>query len=342
MIGLTIGDPGGVGPELIVRAWCQPEFHQKSRLVAIGPAAILQEAARRFAPSLQVIAVDHPDDATSSPTLLPCLSSGDTSIEQIQPGRHGALGGRISYEAVVQGTKWAIAGLLQGLVTCPISKAAWHEAGCTMTGHTELLAQLCGVPETAMMLYLPAGSGGLKGGLGVVHVTLHVSLRQAIESIATELIVRRGLMLNDMMQRLMPPIPSHQPRLGICALNPHAGEEGLFGDEEERLIAPAVAQLTALGCQATGPHPADTLFARAVRGEFDGVVAMVHDQGHVAIKLLAMHSAVNITLGLPIVRTSVAHGTAYDIAWQGVAEITGMQSALSTCLQLIGASQEHV
>jgi 4-hydroxythreonine-4-phosphate dehydrogenase len=331
-IGITIGDPAGVGPELIVRSWHHAEFHHNARLVAIGPVEILQEAARRFAPALRVMPMHRGQDQLSTPTLLPCIDTG----HRVPSGSimlPDAKSGQISFEAVVLGTQLTLDAELDGLVTCPISKAAWHAAGHRIPGHTELLAELCAVPRASMMLYVPGSESS--ASLGVVHATLHMSLRQVLDSLSTDRIVHAGWMLHDTLRRLSEPPGSIEPRLGIAALNPHAGEQGLFGDEEARWITPAVRQLRAAGCPADGPFPADTLFARAVRGEFDGVVAMYHDQGHIALKLWTMYAAVNVTLGLPIVRTSVAHGTAFDIAWQGIANLEGLHAAITTCSRLV-------
>ena len=168
------------------------------------------------------------------------------------------------------------------------------------------------------------------GGLAIVHVTLHMALRDAFDAVTTPAVLTKIRLVDEVMRRLA----GSPPRIGVCALNPHAGEDGLFGDEEARIIRPAVEQAASEGLLAVGPLPADTLIARACQGEFDAVVAMYHDQGHIAIKLLAMHQAVNVTLGLPIVRTSVAHGTAFDLAWTGRAETTGLIAALRVAARL--------
>jgi 4-hydroxythreonine-4-phosphate dehydrogenase len=199
-----------------------------------------------------------------------------------------------------------------------------------------LLAELCGVSDFAMMLYLVqqqangSDHASSSRGLGVVHVTLHMALADVFQHLSPEAIVSKAKLID----RTMEAINGVRPRIGVCALNPHAGEEGLFGDEELRIIAPAVAQAKQLGLTIDGPLPADTLMVRAREGQFDAVVAMYHDQGHIAIKLLGMHSAVNITLGLPIVRTSVAHGTAFDLAWQRRAETSGMIEAIRVAAKL--------
>jgi 4-hydroxythreonine-4-phosphate dehydrogenase len=225
---------------------------------------------------------------------------------------------------------------VDGIVTAPLSKAALSAAGHDCPGHTELLAEFCGAADSAMMLFLPPQPGvGGPAGLGVVHATLHMAICDVPRKLTTERIVQCIQWANDVTRRLDGEgCLAGPPRIGICALNPHAGEQGLFGDEETRLIEPAVRRTAAAGLHVTGPLPADTLLMRARDGEFDAVVAMFHDQGHVALKLLGMHRAVNITLGLPIVRTSVAHGTAFDRAWQGTAECEGMIAAVRVAARL--------
>jgi 4-hydroxythreonine-4-phosphate dehydrogenase len=225
----------------------------------------------------------------------------------------------------------ALDGQVDGVTTAPLSKAALWRAGHHYPGHTELLAQLCGVDTFAMMLYLPPGEA-VRGpaGLGVVHVTLHAALRTVADSISTEAIVEKCRLAD----RAMRDLGAVEPRIGVCALNPHAGEEGLFGDEEQRIIAPAVSAARSEGWNVSGPLPADALLVAGRDGTYDAIVAMYHDQGHIALKLLGMHRAVNITLGLPIVRTSAAHGTAFDLAWQGRADWGGMAAALRVAAQL--------
>jgi 4-hydroxythreonine-4-phosphate dehydrogenase len=253
-------------------------------------------------------------------------------VLEVQPGQVDARAGEAAYQAVQLAAELAIAGQADGLVTAPLSKAALHAAGHYYPGHTELLAEMCGVRHFAMMLYLPPGEA-VRGpvGLGVAHVTLHQSLRSVFGDLSQEAILVKCRLAHDVMRALGAP----RPRLGVCALNPHAGEDGLFGDEEQAIIGPAVEAARREGLDAAGPFPTDTLMLRARDGEFDAVVAMYHDQGHIALKLLGMHAAVNITLGLPIVRTSVAHGTAFDRAWQGTARHEGMIAALETAAKLV-------
>lgn len=222
-------------------------------------------------------------------------------------------------------------GEIDAITTAPLNKAALHAAGLKFPGHTEILADECGVREFAMMLYLPQGAP-LKGpfGLGVAHVTLHTSIRSVPGLLSIALIRETIHLVSNFLKRL----GCTSPRVGVCALNPHAGEQGLFGNEEAILIAPAVEEAHSLGINATGPVPADALLRRAVHGEFDGVVAMYHDQGHIALKLIGFERAVNVTLGLPIIRTSPSHGTAFDIAWKGLANADGFVDAVRTAMVL--------
>ena len=249
------------------------------------------------------------------------------SVAELPSGRVHAKGGRAAYDWVIAAIDGARSGRVEGITTAPLSKAALHAAGFDYPGHTEILAERCGADQHAMMLYVPPG-GVVQGpvGLGIAHVTLHTSIASVPQLLTTERVSETIDLVDHFLRR----IGCRNPRIGVCALNPHAGEGGLFGCEEARIIAPAVA---ASG-RASGPFPADTLIRDAVRGKFDGVVAMYHDQGHIALKLIAFGSAVNVTLGLPIVRTSPSHGTAFDIAWQGRAEATGMVGAILAAAKL--------
>ncbi len=263
----------------------------------------------------------------SSPDLIPCLPCGNDDILAAQPGAIDPRGGQAAYDALLTAAKLAIDGQVDAIVTAPLHKAALWRAGHHYPGHTELLAELCGVRDFAMMLYLPMSP---PHGLGVVHVTLHMALADVFKNLTPKAILAKA----QLVDRIMNELEGRRPRIGVCALNPHAGEEGLFGDEETRVIRPAVESAKHAGLKIDGPFPTDTLMARARDGEFDAIVAMYHDQGHIAIKLLGMHRAVNITLGLPIIRTSVAHGTAFDLAWQGRAETTGMIEAVRVAARL--------
>ncbi len=336
LLAITMGDPAGVGPETVVGAWHEPAVHEAARLVVTGNVEVMRRAARMFGRGIGVVEVAAPEEVASSPTALPCLACGPAAAADAKPGTIDLDAGHAAYEAIVLAAELSLTGRADGIVTAPINKAALWQAGHHYPGHTNLLAELCKADDVAMMLYLPAAQPTFRaGGLGVVHVTLHQALRDVFDRITHDRVVASIRLLDRAMRRLAEGSDSAPtPRIGVCALNPHAGEDGLFGDEERQIIRPAVEQCAAEGFDVEGPHPADTLLYRASAGEFDGVVAMYHDQGHIAVKLLGMHRAVNVTLGLPIVRTSVAHGTAFDLAWQGRAETTGMTSAIQVAAHL--------
>jgi 4-hydroxythreonine-4-phosphate dehydrogenase len=334
-----MGDPAGVGPEVIVGAWSNAQIHETTRPFVLGHPEILRRAAQLLKRNLQVVELDvstPPNEVVANPNVLSCVKACGDDVLNIEFGHLSAQSGEAAYQAVRLAADWAIEKKVAGIVTAPLSKAALHAAGHKYPGHTELLAEICGVKEFAMMLYLPPGDQVRSpSGLGVAHVTLHQSMRSVFDDMTTAAIFSKCRLANSVMLQL----GVKHPRLAVCALNPHAGEDGLFGDEEQTIIAPAVAEARRAGLDASGPFPTDTLMMRARDGEFDAVVAMYHDQGHIALKLLGMHAAVNITLGLPIVRTSVAHGTAFDRAWQGTARSEGMVAAILTAAKLANAQR---
>ncbi len=331
-IAITMGDPTGVGPEVIVKAWKHEQVHAICRPIVVGHPEVLARAAQLAAPQVEVIAVAHGEDIVPSPALLPCLTACGDDALLAPPRAIDPRGGQAAYEALTSATRMALAGSVDAITTAPLNKAALWAAGHHYPGHTELLAELCGVTDFAMLLYLaPQPASEPQGGLGVIHVTLHTALALVFEQLSVSGIESK-IRLAD---RTMVPLVGRRPRIGVCALNPHAGEDGLFGNEERILIRPAVEAAAREGVQVSGPWPADSLFVRAKDGEFDAVVAMYHDQGHIALKLLGMQRAVNVTLGLPIVRTSVAHGTAFDLAWKGLADERGMIEALAVAARLV-------
>jgi 4-phospho-D-threonate 3-dehydrogenase / 4-phospho-D-erythronate 3-dehydrogenase len=338
LLAITQGDPAGVGPETIVGAWRQPAMHDLCRAVTIGHPKVFERAVQLLKTGAKVVPVDSPDQIDSSPDIIPCLRCGSEEAAETPPATINPRGGQAAYDALVAAARLALDQKVDGIVTAPLHKAALWRAGHHYPGHTELLAELCGVKDFAMMLYLSPTAVSADGvrcvrgsaGLGVVHVTLHMGLAEVFQHLTTDSILAK-IHLAD---RIMGRIKGDPPRIGVCALNPHAGEEGLFGNEEQRIISPAVNAARQTGILAEGPYPTDTLMVRARGGEFDAVVAMYHDQGHIALKLLGMHQAVNVTCGLPIVRTSVAHGTAFDLAWQGRAETSGMIEAIRVAAKL--------
>ncbi|MCA9189958.1 MAG: 4-hydroxythreonine-4-phosphate dehydrogenase PdxA [Planctomycetales bacterium] len=329
-IAVTMGDPAGIGPETIVAAWGYSAVHDICRPFVVGHPAIFRRALKLWNIDAEVVPITDPAEAEPSLVRIPCYHTGGDQALDVVPGKVSQAGGQAAYEAVIAAARLALAGQVDGITTAPLSKSALHAAGHKYPGHTELLAEACGVRNFAMMLHLPPGNRAEgPAGLSVVHVTLHMSLRDAIENITTEQIIAKTRLADVVVRALLKSLGIDQaPRIGVCALNPHAGEDGIFGCEERTIIRPAVEQAKRMGISAEGPLPSDTLMARAAHGEFDAVVAMYHDQGHIALKLLDMHQAVNVTLGLPIVRTSPDHGTAFDIAGKNQATETAMLNAI--------------
>jgi 4-hydroxythreonine-4-phosphate dehydrogenase len=321
----------------------------------VGNRAVLERAVALVGTKAEIVAIDEDAIETdgdghqaesgigSSAKRIPCLECGSIDAERVPAGVVDPRGGQAAYDALRKAATLALAGRVGGIVTGPLHKAALWQAGHHYPGHTELLAEFCGVRDYAMMLYL-SPSDVVRGpaGLAVIHVTLHVALRDVFANLNQAEILTKIRLANDAMLRLrrFHGLDQTNPKIGVAALNPHGGEQGLFGDEEQTLIAPAVEQARAEGIEAIGPLPCDTLMVAARDGRYDAVVAMYHDQGHIALKLLGMHSAVNVTLGLPIVRTSVAHGTAFDLAWKGQAECSGMIEAVRVAAGLANLNHD--
>jgi 4-hydroxythreonine-4-phosphate dehydrogenase len=309
----TMGDVAGIGPEIIARAW--PALLPLCRAVVVGDAGWLRRALDQADSPARVRVVAHPAEVEASAEIIPCLQGTSEELEGVREGQVSAAAGKAAYDFLCRAIDETLAGNAGGIVTAPLHKEGLRAAGLTYPGHTEILAERCGVRTFAMLLY--------GDGIGVAHVTLHMALRDVFRHLTTEAVLDKTRLLDGMLTRIV----GRRPRLGVSALNPHASDGGLFGDEEERIIRPAVEAARAVGVDVSGPWPSDTLFARARGGEFDGVVAMYHDQGHIALKLLSGRRAVNITAGLPLVRTSVAHGTAYDIAGKGIADAGSLVEA---------------
>jgi len=316
---VTMGDVAGIGPEVIARAW--PELTEVCRPIVVGDPRWMGQALRLAGSKARVAEVHGPDEVEPSPEVIPCLSGSTQDLGGVVAGRICAEAGRAAYDFLCTAIDLALARQVDGIVTAPLHKEGLHAAGLRYPGHTEILAERTGTRAFGMMLY--ARGPSIPHGLGVLHVTLHMALREVFHNLSTAAVHEKIGLLSNIMQTLC----GRAPRLAVAALNPHASDGGLFGDEEATIIAPAVRQAQGEGLDVSGPWPCDTLFVRAQRGEFDGVVAMYHDQGHIALKLLTGLAAVNVSVGLPIVRTSVAHGTAYDIAGRGIADHRSMVEA---------------
>ncbi len=333
-LAITMGDVAGIGPEVIACSLSKADYRSRFHPVVVGDADVLERAAQLLKLDLPIEEIDslsELESAKQDSNVVLCWNPSNVAAADVPPGRIDGRAGKAAYDWLVAATKAALDGSIDGIVTAPLSKAALHAGGVFYPGHTEILAEQCGVKDFAMMLYLPKCSV-VKGpyGLGVAHVTLHTSIASVPGLLSTQAIEEKILL----MQRFMRQIGCPEPRIGVCALNPHAGEEGLFGDEEARIIAPAVQSARRQEVAAEGPYPADTLLQRAVHGAFDGIVAMYHDQGHIALKLIAFQKAVNVTLGLPIIRTSPSHGTGFDISWRGMADDGGLREATRVAIEL--------
>jgi len=322
VIGITMGDAAGVGPEIIMKSLAHQSVYDGCRPLVIGDAKRLVDAGRRAGVSLDVRSIEAPADARFELGVVDCIDLG-LIPESMPYGQLSAVAGDAAYRYIARTVELTSAGELDAICTAPLNKEALHAGGHIFPGHTEMLAHLTGIPEVSMMLVAPR--------LRVIHVTTHIGLLDAIRKIEPGLVQRTIERAHETLLRA----GIEQPRIGVCGINPHAGENGLFGyGEEEEKIMPAVAVLRERGWDVEGPLPADTLFFRAGRGDFDVVVAMYHDQGHGPVKVMGLEAGVNVTVGLPVIRTSVDHGTAFDIAGKGIADERSMLEALKQAQDL--------
>ena len=323
-LAITMGDPAGIGPEIIVKALGHASVHEQSRPLVIGERRAMAAALRITGSSLRMRVVDDPAATGAEPGALDVIDLANIDIESVGRSKVTPEVGRAAYQYLERATEYALADRVGAIVTAPLNKEALSEAGWVGVGHTELLARFAGVPEKSVAMMLASNR------LRVVHVSTHVSLRRAIELVQPERIVTTARLAGATARDIV----GRAPHLAIAGLNPHAGEHGLFGTEEEEFIQPAIEQLRAESWQVTGPVSPDTVFLRAAAGDFDVVVAMYHDQGHIPSKFAGFDDTVNVTLGLPIVRTSVDHGTAYDIAGTGTANEANMLAAIDLAAQM--------
>lgn len=321
-IAITMGDAAGVGPEIVIKALAQRDVYDDCRPLVVGDAVRLAEAGFIVGNPLGIRMITDVAEARFQPGTVDCLD-----LRLVPPGlpfgQVSAVAGHAAHEYVRVATELAMAGKIEALVTAPLNKEALHAGGHDFPGHTELLAALTHTPEVSMMLTGP--------GLRVILVTCHMGLIDAIAAIEPGLVERTIARGHDVLLKA----GIARARIAVCGINPHAGENGLFGaGEEESKIAPAIAACRARGWDVHGPLPADTLFYRARRGDFDMVVAMYHDQGLGPVKVLGLESGVNITVGLPVIRTSVDHGTAFDIAGTGQADERSLLTAIDAAIAL--------
>ncbi|MDE0068991.1 MAG: 4-hydroxythreonine-4-phosphate dehydrogenase PdxA [Caldilineaceae bacterium] len=326
LLAITLGDPAGIGPEVILKALQHGEVFASCRPLVIGDRQVLARAAEWLGtePRFEVIAGPAVEGSYLADTV-PLLDLANVELVEAPVGQVSAGAGRAAVEYVQRACDMALAGQAAAVVTAPLNKEAMHRAGFLYPGHTELLAERTGAERVSMLLVGP--------NLRVVHVSTHVSLEEAIRRVTPP----RVLEVIELAHHACQALGIGAPRIAVAGLNPHASENGLFGAQEETQIQPAIESARARGWTVSDPQPPDTVFLRTTRGEFDIVVAMYHDQGHIPMKLLAFDSGVNVSIGLPILRTSVDHGTAFDIAGTGQASEESMLAAIRVAVQMASA-----
>lgn len=335
ILGITMGDPAGIGPEIAAKALAEKHLYDICRPLVIGDAKVMKQAVDIVDATFDVRSVGDVGEALLRYGTMDVLDLANVDIAQLEHGKVSPMAGKAAFEAVRKAIELALSGQIDATVTGPINKEAMNLAGHNFSGHTEIYAHYTGAEDSAMML--------VAEDLRVVHVSTHVSLRQACDLVKKDRILKVIRLAHDACGR----IGIDSPKVGVAGLNPHCGEAGLFGAEEEKEIVPAIEAAKAEGINAEGPVPADTLFSKARGGGYDVVVAMYHDQGHIPVKLLGFNwnqkqkkwdsvTGVNITLGLPIIRVSVDHGTAFDQAGKGTAIADSLIDAIEYAARMAG------
>lgn len=322
IIAITMGDPAGIGPEIIIKALSEGAL-SGAPTVVVGCAATLRRImALQITPQAELRVISSVAEAQFAPGVINILDEPLVDPDALQPGKVQAIAGDLAYRCVKRAAELAMAGEVHAIATAPLNKEAMHTSGHMYPGHTELLAKLTNSKDYAMVLYTDK--------LKVIHVSTHIALRKFLDTLNQPRIETVIGIANTFLKR----VGYEQPRIAVAGVNPHAGENGLFGDEEINIVTPAVRAMQAEGVQVFGPCPPDTVFLQCYEGLYDMVVAMYHDQGHIPLKLLGFHDGVNITAGLPFIRTSADHGTAFDIAWTGKAKSDSMKNSIQLAMQL--------
>ncbi len=333
ILGITMGDPASIGPEIAIKALLQKNIYEICRPILVGDAGVFQHIIERLNLQAKINPVNNVADAGFEFGVIDVYDLKNVAIDKLVFGEISAMAGEAAFQSVKKVIELAMAGELDGTVTGPINKKSINEAGHHFAGHTEIYATYTGTKKYAMLL--------VEDKMKVIHVSTHVSLRQACDLVKKDRIIEVTQLLHDGMISL----GETNLKIGIAGLNPHAGDSGLFGTEDDLEIAPAVAEARSMGFDVEGPVPPDTMFAKAATGYYGGVVAMYHDQGHIPFKLTGFKwnseknqmdsvKGVNITMGLPIIRTSVDHGTAFEIAGKGIASADAMVLAIESAVQL--------
>lgn len=333
IVAMTMGDPAGIGPEICLLTALRTEVTNRAITFIIGDLRRLETAldvlnrAGKLASVPALRSIREPTEARYTSGVIDVMDLQNVPTD-LPWGELSAVAGQCAFDYVERAVQLAVNQKIDAICTAPLNKEAWKLAGIKYPGHTEALAALSGSPSSAMML--------VNAGLRVVHVTTHVSLKQAIEMATKERILGRIRLTAESLSRFGVP----NPRIAVSGLNPHAGESGLFGNEEKEEIIPAVEAARAEGFHVTGPLPPDSVYSRAASGQFDAVIAMYHDQGHIAIKMLGFDTGINVTLGLPILRTSVDHGTAFDIAGKGIAREQSMVASMLVAVDFLRGTKQ--
>ena len=319
IIALTQGDPAGIGPEIIVKAFQDETLFANTRVLVIGDALLLKKKAEQIFPKIRVHSIASPKEGLYQPRTIDIIDLNNVS-ETLPIGEASAEGGKASYEAINEAVRLALEGKIKAITTCPINKKSLHLADYCFPGHTELLGQLTNSKDATLMME--------SNSMRVVLVTTHLPLEKVKSKISKDKILQAICVTHEWLKKYVTEIP----RISVVGLNPHCGDEGIFGEEETEFIIPALKLAQKEGIQVSGPYPADALFARKISDKYDAVICMYHDQGMIPVKMNGM--GVNITLGLPILRTSVDHGTAYDIAGKNKASADNLKLALKTASRL--------
>lgn len=328
IIGITMGDPVGIGPEILVSALDDPDIYSVCRPLVLGDRSVTEAALELKGCRLSIHPVSGPEDGHYCHGALDLMPVSSLEHAQLKPGMPDAQTGTAMLRYITHAVELANESRISAVVTCPITKTAMKMAGSPFHGHTEMIAHMTGSRDYAMMLAGPR--------LRVVLVTIHMALSSVPANLTREAVVKTIRITGDALKERF---RIQDPRIAVAGLNPHAGEDSMFGTEESLIIAPAVNEARKLGYNVSGPHPPDTLFFHAARGSFDAVVCMYHDQGLIPFKMIHFSDGVNTTLGLPIIRTSVDHGTAYDIAWKGKADHTSLKEAIRMAAFQAGTSR---
>ena len=327
ILAVTMGDPAGIGPEIIVKALSKQVIWRVCRPIVIGSFPIMKRTADALKVPIKPVTINGHDNSRNTKIFkrgsLPIFDPFVPPLKPVRQGEPSVISGMAAVRCIKTAVEWAGTGCVQGMVTAPINKKAIQLAGHDYPGHTEMLGSLTGSKEVGMMI--------LGGQLKILFATTHVAICDLSKAITKERVIRAIRLAHHGLRTFF---GIRHPRIGVAGLNPHAGEGGLFGREELRVIAPAVRQARTKRIRCSGPHPADTLFGKAMRGEYDGIVAMYHDQGLVALKTVAFGKCVNLTIGLPFIRTSVDHGTAYDIVGKGKADPSSLIEAIILAARL--------